>query len=213
MNIDILIPTCKNLHDLDFQIKEIQQFVNTDYRIITTGFPLSAALNRNFCHMHTESEYVIMLDDDVTGFFENWEQILIQPLKDNPNIRLTSARYLKTDGITPAHMMAGNYDLDTPLIQVNKCPTACFAYRKRDLDSLVNFHNQSSLPFDEMFIGSGWEDDALCFDLKHRFGNECTFVIINECKLIHINEMKNQHTGNNFQANKQYYLDSGRLVL
>lgn len=212
MKIDILIPTCKDKHSEEIQslTSEIQKNTLEDHRIILSGFQVSAALNRNFLHKHAESKIVVMMDDDVKGFYPGWIQDLVVPL-DSPEIKLSSARYLKPDGITPAHMMSGNYDMDTPLIQVKKCPTACFAYRKDDLDALKGFHNQKCKPFDERFKGSGWEDDALCYDMTKKYPG-CRFVITNRCKLIHLNEMKNQHTNGYFQSNKKLYLQSRKIL-
>lgn len=106
--------------------------------------------------------------------------------------------------------MSSKFILNTDLEEVPKCPTSCFAYRKEDFDALIKFHNEKSLPFDEIFEGSGWEDTALCYDLKARFPGT-QIVINNKCKLIHRNEMKNQ-LGDIFQRNKKRFLDGGRKI-
>lgn len=202
--IDILIPTCKTFNQIQSQIEEIERNTPEPHRIIVTCLETSAAINRNFAHANAESDIVVMLDDDITGFYPNWLSDLIRPLYYSEVIKLVSARYLKIDGKTLAHTMSGNYSLSEDCVFVDKSPTACFVYRKKELDALVGFHTKSSLPFDEKFLGSGWEDDALCWDLLKRFPHT-KFVINNKCKLVHINEMKNQHENNTFEINKTYF--------
>ncbi len=104
--------------------------------------------------------------------------------------------------------MTSKKDLSQDYEIVSRCPTSAFAYRKKDFDSLVKFWNKSSLPFDEGFIGSGWEDDAICHDLKTKF-SKSKIIINNKVRLIHLNEQKNQKE--NLQINKDYFYKTGRV--
>lgn len=188
--IDIVIPTCKVKEIVRVQIEEIEKNTPEENRIIASCIFASASINRNYVHAKTENEFVVMLDDDITGFYPGWGTDIIQPLKDNPNIFFASARLLKPDK-TVGFMMASKKSLDGDLEEVPRIPTACFAYRRKEMDELMGFHNETSLPFDIMFKGSGWEDNAICYDLKKKFPG-AKIVINNKCKLIHINEEKEQ---------------------
>lgn len=206
--IDILIPSCKPYEEIEKQIKEIESSTPEEHRIVAQCEKKSAAKNRNIAHSKAISDFIIMLDDDIKGFYFGWVSDLINPLLSNTNIVFSSARLISEDG-NFASMMHTRFLTDLSCEFVPACPTACFAYRKADLDSLIKFHNEDSLPFDESFVGSGWEDTALCADLKKKYPHS-QFVIVNKCKLIHLNEMKNQHVNNTYKRNKQYYDKSGR---
>jgi len=162
-----------------------------DTNIITTGFKTSASTNRNYgLHMST-SEIIIMMDDDIEGFYQGWADELIKPLLDYDDVLMVSARLMKPDG-TLGIMVGENYDLSKPYVQVNarQLPTACIAFKKTDIR------------FDETFIGSGFEDNDFCLQLgiQNRKG---IFIINNNVKLVHTNEMKEQ--GRNWNYNKNYF--------
>lgn len=205
--VDIVIPSCKELDQIAGQIQHIKSLYPCN-RIIPVCGKRSAAENRNLAHGYVTARYAIMMDDDISGFFQGFVERLTAPLTEDPNIALVSARLTKQDGKTPNHMMASKLDLSGKTEEVSRIPTSCFAYRKRDLDALIGFHNSTSFPFDEGFKGSGWEDDALCADMKKKFP-ECKFIIVNDCKLIHTNEMKGNQV-NLLQENREYFFKSGR---
>lgn len=205
---DIIIPTCKTEKDIESQLVEIEFKTPEEHRIIATCKPVSAAKNRNYAHSWTKSDIVIMMDDDIRGFSDKWLTTLIQPLLDDINVRFCSARFLKVDGRTPNFMMTSKSNLLSDYEDVPRCTTGCFAYRKEDFDALIGFWNKDSKPFDENFIGSGWEDNGICFDLKKKFPGT-KIVINNKCKVIHVNEMKNQQPY--LKQNKEYFYNSGRF--
>lgn len=188
---DIIIPTCR-----DVQSDEINEltwslfYLNRDSKIIVTGIPDSAAVNRNAGLNESTSEYVVMCDDDISGFYSGWAEELIMPLLVSPDIIYVSARLCNPNG-TLQVVMGGRYDTETPIIDVSSAPSACVAFRKTDLR------------FDENFIGSGWEDTDFVRQLKQRFPHG-RIVINNLVRMRHKNEMKNQ-LGENYQKNRDYY--------
>lgn len=209
MKVDILIPTLKPFEDVKSQVRGIHEMY-PDNRVFATCLEASAAINRNKAHKEANTEIVISLDDDITGFYQGWVEDLIRPLKKNQDIRFVSARLMKSDGVTPNFMMTSKFNLSSMYEVVPRCPTSAFAYRKVDFDYLIGYYNESSKPFDENFKGSGWEDNAICHDLKQGFPGTL-IVINNNCKLIHINEEKNQKKF--FMENKKYFFESGRKEL
>jgi len=182
-DVDIVIPSCKTIDECRDQINSMEKTRHTKGKIIFTGLKESASKNRNYAMSLTNSKITIMLDDDMTGFYDGWDIDLIKPLEDN-NIVIVSSRLLKPDG-TYGFFMDWNYSNskeDYIEVKQREIPTACFCYRNDDLKEVI---------YDENFIGSGFEDNDMCrqVQLKHPKGK---FIINNKCKLIHINEMKNQ---------------------
>lgn len=210
MNYSVIIPTCYEHAKVYSQISAITETVANGVKVFPTCMKVSAAQNRNFAHLSVNTEYIVSVDDDIEGFFPGWAEILIQPLESDPHVRFSSARLMRPGGNQLAHMMHSKFDVSKTLEDVPKCPTSAFAYRKVDFDELIFFQNTTSTPFDQNFEGSGWEDTAICYDLKKRFP-ETRIVVHNDVKLIHRNEMKNQ-LGAIFQKNKKYYLESGREI-
>ena len=176
MKIDILIPTCKDEIELVPMITDLEGFAQGN-RIITTHLKESASVNRNKALNDSDADLIIMMDDDVSGFYDGWVDDLVAPLAD-PDIMIVSARLVNTDGMPAAMMFVG--DTTTDLAYVPRVPTAAIAFRKTDIR------------FDEGFIGSGYEDDwfMLCMQSNNPTGR---IVINNGCRLVHANEMKNQH--------------------
>ena len=55
-----------------------------EFNYIPTGFNASASVNRNYGLMkafETINEYIIMIDDDIGGFYTGWQHDLVEPLK------------------------------------------------------------------------------------------------------------------------------------
>lgn len=96
-HIDILIPTCKSKDEIFPQLEEMNKNTPEIHSIFTTYMNWSAAKNRNYAHRNATSPYVIMVDDDILGFFRGWATVLIEPLVNNPDIRFCSARLMKLD--------------------------------------------------------------------------------------------------------------------
>jgi glycosyltransferase involved in cell wall biosynthesis len=183
--MDILIPSCKAIKQLRGIYAEIQRNTTGNFRLIIAANPgISAARNRNACLNHSHAQYILMMDDDITGLYPSWNRHLIRELKSDPSISIVSARLMHKNG-SPAPMMSSKYILDGDFEEVKKIPTACTGFR------------QTLVRFDENFKGSGFEDDAFCLAMGPRI------IIDNRVKVIHLNEMKYQQE--NWEHNKKYF--------
>jgi len=194
--IDIMIPTLRPLEDIQKQIDEIERNTHEPHRIIASCQNASAAINRNFCLQFARSDILVMLDDDIEGFFPGWLSTLVAPLNSCDEVVMVSARLMAPDGSVGASC-AGVHDIESKWVPVppkRDCvmPSAAIAFRNW------------GLRFDEHFIGSGFEDGDFCFqylDLKP----SVQFYINNQCKLIHRNEMKHQWENGHFEKNRRYF--------
>lgn len=179
MSIDILIPTCKNDFEISEMIGEILQ-VDRDSNIYYSCLEeKGAAINRNNCLNNTSGEYVVMVDDDITGFFPGWADIMVTPLKGDTDILYVSARLMNEWG-SPQMVMGFSKNVMSPSVEVNIAPSACIAFRRDDTR------------FCEEYLGSGWEDTDFHFQLKEKYGWDKKVVVNNAVKLVHRHEMKNQ---------------------
>lgn len=182
MSIDICIPSCKTGYELSGQIGEMiisdpSVARNIVYSCIEDG---SAAVNRNRCLDLTTAEYVVMVDDDITGFFPGWHEAMVKPLIDNPDVIYVSAR-LMTEYGDPQMVMGYSKDTRTPYVPINIAPSAAWAFRN------------DGTRFWEEYKGSGFEDTDFHFTLKEMYGNKSRVILNNLVKLTHQHEMKNQN--------------------
>ncbi len=176
---DILIPSCKTEYDLSDMIGEVM--VNSrDNRVMYSCSPASAAINRNLCLEMAESEIVIMVDDDMTGFFLGWADLLVAPFKTRDDIIYVSARLMNEVG-SPQMVMGFSKNVMSPQVEVNIAPSACIAFRN------------DGLRFWEEYIKSGFEDTDFHFQLKEKYGYNKKVLINNGVKLTHKHEMKGQN--------------------
>lgn len=188
--IDIIIPTCKSQKGIEPFLRKVQESISDNFNILPTCFRASAATNRNFGLNMSMSEIVIMMDDDIKGFFPGWADELIKPLQNE--VVMVSARLMQSK-TKPGVMMNITPDLSKQYQSIPEqlLPSACIAFRKDDTR------------FDEAYIGSGWEDTDFCYQLNAKYP-EGKYLINNDVKLIHKNEMKNQ-MNTNFLKNKFYF--------
>ena len=192
--IDIIIPTCKRLHEVQPLIAEIEANTLHPHRVIATCQRVSAPKNRNYGLTVAESSIIVMVDDDMTGFFKGWLIKMIEPIQADANVCMVSARLMRETG-EAAHNSGDNYDLDSKWAYVQRkvIPSAAIAF----IDI--------GLKFDEEYIGSGFEDTDLCFQY-HRENPDYEFVINNECRLVHRNEMKSQKSDGIWEHNQAIFL-------
>lgn len=191
MSIDILIPSCKDDWDLSEMIGEMVQADRWCSDLIYYScLKESASINRNNCLDHSTAEYVIMVDDDITGFFPCWYELLVEPLKNDPKIIYVSARLMNELG-EPQMVMGFSKNIKSPIVEVPTAPSAAVAFRS------------DGSRFDEQFVGCGWEDSLFVEYLKHRYPGG-KVVVNNNVKLTHKNEMKNQ-LGENYKINEKLY--------
>ena len=197
---DILVPTCKPYEKVKELVARIMETSDTTAgNLHVTCKNVSASINRNYALQHATAPVVIMLDDDISGFYPGWDETLVEALHLSSNHVMVSARLMNKDN-TPGTMMNITPNLTGEFQYVNGfLPSACIA-----------FYNDGTR-FDENFIGSGWEDTDFCVSLQKKYPKG-EFLIANEAKLIHNNEMKNGN-GIMFAKNKAYYLKKHGVIV
>jgi len=199
VKIDILIPSNKKRHLCLSQIEAITNTVKSNARIIHTGFDKSAAENRNLALSNVvDVDYIIMLDDDITGFYDGWDLDLIRPLKDD-SVMLVSAR-LKNKDFTYQDTIGDVKDYKSKYVKTNHniIPSCAIVYRGEDKD----------LRFDTAYKGSGFEDTDIMLQFQSRYPGK--FIVINnQCQLVHNHEGKNQ--SETFWVNRCYFQKKWKL--
>jgi len=195
MTHTIIIPTYKPKKEILPMLEQLEEINEDKIPIIATCMRASASTNRNYGLIGVETDIVIMIDDDITGFYPGWDRDLVQPFKDYNDIAMMSARLLKPDGSLGV-MNNTKVDIISPLAEVKEriLPSACVAFLN------------DGLMFDENFLGSGWEDTDFCLQLQKAYPSK-KFYINNGVKVIHLNEMK----GSAWSENKKYCLDKWKL--
>lgn len=199
MKPSIIIPTCKTPYEIAPLMCNVEGY-SLGCQVIATCKKASASINRNAGLEAATSEYIIMIDDDIAGFYDGWWDDMIAPLKQYRNIYMVSARLMDRKGNQGA-MMFGGDPRQHGITEIPRCPTACIAFRKADVDDIR---------FDERFRGSGFEDDDFCAKLARKFP-ERLVVINNKCRMVHVNEQKNQG-GENYEYNKALFESMWRTV-
>jgi hypothetical protein len=164
---------------------------------------VSASANRNDCIRWAKeqgAEIIIMIDDDISGFYKGWISDLIIPLKIDKNIPMISGRLIKPDGSFTQQMgcfaaPTGNTCLfpANDFQGKNLVCSALIAWRVEMLDGLW---------FDEVYQGSGYEDTDFCRQIHAKYPGQ-PIMITNTCRLVHANEGKGQQQHN--LKNKAYY--------
>ncbi len=198
MNHCILIPSCKEDHEVENMVGEILN-LDRDLEVIYACNKASAAINRNICldigNDECHPEYVVMIDDDITDFFPGWSELLVKPLED-PEILYVSARLLN-EFKRPQMVMGFTSNVSNALVPVTIAPSAAIAFRN------------DGVRFCEEYKGSGFEDSDFHFQLKEKYGYDKRVVVNNKVKLTHLHEMKNQNgVGegfNPFEENKALF--------
>lgn len=184
MKPDIIIPTCKSRESISPMICDLETHLGGN-TVIPTCQKVCAAKNRNIGLEAATSDIVIMIDDDISGFYDGWDKELIKPLLENDDISYVSAHLVQENGMDAAMMFHGNDN--EYLTEVPRMPTACVAFRN------------DGLRFHEEYIGSGFEDDDFCVQLYERYP-ESRMVINNRVRMVHANEKKNQVNNNKINS-------------
>lgn len=171
--ISLCIPTNKTRDKVAKQIEDIHNTVSDKtVEIIASYQDASVAANRNYCLDKASGDIIIMLDDDITGFFPGWEQILLKPLLADESVSMIAARLIKEDG-TPARVMYDNrrYRPGYYKSLYNFVSTGCLAFKK----TIIRFDEK----YDAVF-----EDGDFCNQMKLMFPEKKTYIN-NDCKLVH----------------------------
>lgn len=197
INLDIIIPTCKEMHELEEQHKTIQETKLSSGKIIYTCTKNSASINRNIGLNSTSSDIVIMIDDDIEGFFPGWDLELVRPILEVKDTVMSAARLFNPNGSVQVTLGTERMPLTPHFIDAEhrQILSACIAFVKTELR------------FDENYTGSGFEDTDFCRQMVKKFPHG-RIIVNNLCKLVHRNERKNQLNNNN--KNYEYFLAKWR---
>ena len=190
--VDVVIPTLKPIQTQAATIAAIEATAGIPVRVYATCQPVSASKNRNLGLDQATGSYIVMLDDDIEQFPQGWVKKLVDVLQNHPNCAMVSPQLARPDG-SPGFMMGGVTPQRSGLTAATerKLPTACVAIRR------------NGLRFDERFIGSGWEDDDYCAQLRAA-NPSAEFFVCHDVWVVHRNEMKNQR-GPHWQHNKNLF--------
>lgn len=180
--LDIIIPTCKSLEEVQPLVNHAFQTAMFHVQVIPTCVTnASAAENRNIGLDKAQSPIVIQIDDDITRLPVGWVPSMLAPFASDPRVVMVSARHRSIEGdIHPGRMMGG-----TPLApRFAQAP-------QRKLPTSIVAHRNDGLRFNEDYLGSGFDDDDFCAQLREKYPDGI-FVVDNQLVVIHVNEMKNQ---------------------
>jgi hypothetical protein len=214
MKVSVVIPTIKTAakryakwlrpeDDIMPMITELERYVTpNEGEVRWCGQQQSAAKNRNVCIAMARYPIVIMVDDDVLGWYAGWHRDLIKPLVEEPErYSVVSIRCLDKKGnIAPMLGDGGSREvkgkwqkaLHTPESGLNVCCSAGIAFYKGD-----------GIRFDEEYVKAVWEDTDFCMQYKKEYSGK-DIILNNNCQLIHRNEMKNRDA-QSFKQNRDYF--------
>lgn len=196
--ITVAIPTLLTKEQIQPRIEEIRKTFSGE--IITSCIKQSASKNRNWCLDNATGGIIIMIDDDITGFYPDWTSDLISPLFKYPNLySMVSIRCLNKEKNLGAMLgdpnttIVGDYQkaLHTERTGLSIVCSAGIAFIKDDIR------------FDEGYKAANYEDSDFCMQFNQKYPNK-SIIINNTCKLIHLNEQKKIENNCN-QYNKDYF--------
>lgn len=193
----LLIATIRPEEEIRNLINEIKATASTNMKLIISSSKNSVAINVNRGLNESVGQFIIKVDDDITGFSYGWDSNLIQPFNQDENLEVISARLLNIDGSvqwTCSRDLNVHAKLSYPINPI--VPFCCVAFRR------------SSMRMDENFIGSGYDDADYCCQLRMHNSN-AKFAINNEVRLIHKHEQKNAQ----LSANAVYFRSKWKDVI
>lgn len=190
---DVIIPSCKTEAEVQPLAEEIKSTAGVLVRVTATCKPVCAAKNRNLGLDASESQLVVMLDDDVTGLPSGWVGVLRDVMETHPNCVMCSPQLMRPDG-KYAPMMA--------LLRGLPVGNGCHPIKGGLMLTACVILRRDELRFDEAFIGSGWEDNDYCRQQDAKYPG-CTRLVQHDVQVIHKNEMK--HQAAHFSSNRKRY--------
>lgn len=191
--IDIVIPTLRDANDpiIISLIEEINRTAGVPVHVAATCTKASASVNRNLGLDWAKSDVIFMVDDDISGFPVGWVKILEHTIRTQDDCVMLSPQLLMPDHTFGFMMGVRRQRLSGLSTAAGILPTACIAIWANELR------------FDENFIGSGFEDNDYCAQLRQLNPN-ARFLVNHDVQVIHANEKKNQH-GTYWDHNKAYF--------
>lgn len=201
----LLIATIRSEDEIRDLINELKSTASTNLKIIISSSKSSVAVNVNRGLGAAEGQYILKVDDDLTGFKYGWDARIIEPFGQDANVAVVSARLLNLDGSVQL----------TCSRNINLFPTWTVSERPIVPFCCVAFRN-NGLRMDENFIGSGYDDADYCNQLRATNSN-AKFIIHNEVRVIHKHEQKNAQLNENaFYFRKKWcdfeFLDGKGIV-
>lgn len=170
--VSVIIPTIKTEEEIADLIAEIKDTMIYELDLIVVSGNRSVAKNQNIGMDKAKGKFIIICGDDIEQLPKSWDKNLINILVQ------TEASMVGPRLLNPNHTLQAinyaNYDLSKDFVEVNTMITALCAFRN------------TSLRFDENYIGSGYEDTDFCNQLGGKF------FVVNTVKVVHRNECKNQ---------------------
>lgn len=193
IKVSIVIPTMKSQGTVEKQLIDIKNTITNDtyeYEVFSGAhINQSAAHNRNWCIDKAKGEVIIMMDDDMEGFYTGWADNLITPLvKEKEKYNILAARLVKRNGEYAPMLGVDHISNDkgcfkaihTPQTGLNIVCSACISFWKTDG---VRFDT------DNFGVGACYEDSDLAMSFNKKFPDRCV-AINNDCCLIHLGESK-----------------------
>ena len=193
MKVDVIIPTCRSREEVGALVDEVERTAGCPVRVLATCRPVSAAANRNLGLDWAMSQFRVMIDDDVASLPHRWVEQLVAMMLMEPHCIMGTASLLKPDGtLGPMTGRPPRQQHGASVIETGQMPTACVVLR------------DTPVRFDEGYVGSGWEDNDYCSQLR-QYSPEGLFMICHSVRVVHLNEMKGNQSAL-FKQNKEYYL-------
>jgi GT2 family glycosyltransferase len=187
----LMIATIRNESEISELINEIKRTATTSLKLVISSSLSSVAINVNRALDAAEGQFIIKVDDDITGFSPGWDAKMIEPFGQDANIGVVSARLLNVDG-SVQFTCSRNFNMH-PDWEVNNRPLVPFC--------CVAFRNDGTR-MDENYIGSGYDDADYCNQLRVKNAS-VKFLINNQVRLIHKHEQKNAQ----LDKNSKYFYD------
>jgi glycosyltransferase involved in cell wall biosynthesis len=204
--ISITIPTIKD--DVQDQIDLIEKNTDKDinWELVVVQNKASASINRNLCIERAKGDVIVMIDDDIFGFYDGWIKCFISPMINNPDkISMITPRLINKEGVLSGQLgdngkkVIPEEDYTTAIhtdeTKLNIIGSSCIAFFKNDIR------------FDEGYPGATYEDGDFCMQFNKAFP-EKKIVINNKCKMIHLDEGKGRKNkkGENIPSyNKKFF--------
>ena len=178
---------------MEKQIQEIMENPPSgEYEVIASCIKQSAAKNRNWVVDNAKGDIIIMIDDDITGFYPGGADILVDGLFFDNSISILSARPLRPSGgwspilgdsSQPPKPAEYQKCIHTPQTGLNICGSATIA-----------FWRDGCPRFDEEYQGATYEDSDFCMQMNKKYPDKIV-AFANKCNIIHNEERKGRDNG------------------
>ena len=181
----VLIATIRSNDQIIDLINEIKSTASTNLKLVISSSQSSVAINVNRGLDAADGQFILKVDDDITGFSHGWDARLIEPFAQDPSIGVVAARLLNKDGSVQL-TCSRNVNLHPRWLVCERpiVPFCCVAFRN------------DGTRMDENYIGSGYDDGDYCNQLRLKTPN-VKFAIHNEVRVIHKHEQKNAQLNQN----------------